>query len=683
MTFTTPEPRPSALGSQTGSSLSGLDGGSGGGSGGVVGGGDSVPVAGHAASRRLDLNTSALLFVTFSAAPFWELLSNWVLSIQALPGPPQFLVGALDAQTAAECEAQGWRHVTLLPAGGAARVPSRDAARRRQQAEAEDRSSAAARAGLVLGLLEEDGMEAVVVSHPDTAWLRDPAEYLAQHPAADLLISTGCLSHEVGGAVQAAVQAAVRVVLEEAGAPGQPLSGQGRAFNTGVYAVRKTAAARELLASWRDALGDPEAAAAAAAVQPPPPFNETAPRDAGQRALRLLLEEGQDSLPSAPGDPRTVLMRGGSLAVHPLPVLLFPGGHVAFVQRLPEGKGVQPYVVHANGDRWYGADGAQPEATAAAKRGRLREFGLWRVDGADHYAAPRARYLTYSNDVQAFIEELAARRHGGAMPPFYRHLAAMGYQQAQFMDALAAARMLRRTLVLPASWCWCDMDWSPAVLQTCTIRRAWEEACGSDLRLPFRCPADYVFHIPSMERERLAYRMPGFLDSPQVPKAVRADRAELRMAAARPDPVQPAAAAAGVLWPNMTQSQLVAAAAHAQNASVLAISGMRPGLLRGFDRDDDSFDFDVLYANVARDLFWYSGSSREEGEWEEVLAYWHYDQPQPYTEGYAAWQPLTLEAPEWCDLVPGPRNREIVAWPNHPCQFLRNATAMGLAAALA
>lgn len=52
-------------------------------------------------------------------------------------------------------------------------------------------------------------------------------------------------------------------------------------------------------------------------------------------------------------------------------------------------------------------------------------------------------------------------------------------------------------------------------------------------------------------------------------------------------------------------------------------------------------------------------------------------------EGYAAWQPLTLEAPEWCDLVPGPRNREIVAWPNHPCQFLRNATAMGLAAALA
>ena len=58
---------------------------------------------------------------------------------------------------------------------------------------------------------------------------------------------------------------------------------------------------------------------------------------------------------------------------------------------------------------------------------------------------------------------------------------------------------------------------------------------------------------------------------------------------------------------------------------------MRPGLLRGFDRDDDSFDFDVLYANVARDLFWYSGSSREEGEWEEVLAYWHYDQPQPYT----------------------------------------------------
>lgn len=37
-------------------------------------------------------------------------------------------------------------------------------------------------------------------------------------------------------------------------------------------------------------------------------------------------------------------------------------------------------------------------------------------------------------------------------------------------DALAAAQMLNRTLVLPTSWCWCDYDWTPHVLERCKIR---------------------------------------------------------------------------------------------------------------------------------------------------------------------------------------------------------------------
>jgi hypothetical protein len=32
------------------------------------------------------------------------------------------------------------------------------------------------------------------------------------------------------------------------------------------------------------------------------------------------------------------------------------------------------------------------------------------------------------------------------------------------------ARLLNRTLVLPASWCWCDYDWTPHVVERCKIR---------------------------------------------------------------------------------------------------------------------------------------------------------------------------------------------------------------------
>ena len=46
-------------------------------------------------------------------------------------------------------------------------------------------------------MLEELGVQTVVVSDSDTSWVRDPSPYLAQHPTADWFISTDCLSAEV------------------------------------------------------------------------------------------------------------------------------------------------------------------------------------------------------------------------------------------------------------------------------------------------------------------------------------------------------------------------------------------------------------------------------------------------------------------------------------------------------
>ncbi len=47
----------------------------------------------------------------------------------------------------------------------------------------------------------------------------------------------------------------------------------------------------------------------------------------------------------------------------------------------------------------------------------------------------------------------------------------------------------------------------------CRLRRCR----GSDLRLPFECPADYVFYTPLMDMQPgLDYRVPGFLEDPRV-----------------------------------------------------------------------------------------------------------------------------------------------------------------------
>lgn len=51
-------------------------------------------------------------------------------------------------------------------------------------------------------------------------------------------------------------------------------------------------------------------------------------------------------------------------------------------------------------------------------------------------------------------------------------------------------------------------------------------------------------------------------------------------------------------------------------------------------------------------------------------------------EGWQPWQPPKLEAPDWCDRVSSQHNNDKWArLPNHPCAFLRNATAAAAAVA--
>ena len=140
--------------------------------------------------------------------------------------------------------------------------------------------------------------------------------YLAARPAPDFFVSTDCGSF--------AAEAAWEGCGEEPRCGARPGRSHGFAYNSGLWAARATPAALALLAAWEAALATgPLVDARGWTVD-------------DQLALHDLLEAGSLPAREVEGAPRTLWAMNRTLRVHPLPALLFAGGHVAFVQRLPE-----------------------------------------------------------------------------------------------------------------------------------------------------------------------------------------------------------------------------------------------------------------------------------------------------------------------------------------------------------
>jgi hypothetical protein len=67
---------------------------------------------------------------------------------------------------------------------------------------------------------------------------------------------------------------------------------------------------------------------------------------------------------------------------------------------------------------------------------------------------------------------------------------------------------LNRTLVLPQFLAWCDHDHNADVLGRCAT-------VGSDLQLPFKCPADFYINMRTLPSSELLVRESSFLDKVQ------------------------------------------------------------------------------------------------------------------------------------------------------------------------
>ena len=148
-------------------------------------------------------------------------------------------------------------------------------------------------------------------------------------------------------------------------------------------------------------------------------------------------------------DPRVILVANDTLKVHPVPVILWGNGYVAFIQRTPWQLGVVPFVIHttfqrfgregkrgrlrcAQGAAWGGSGTRWQRLMAGALPPPLparpcREFGLWQMDPPEYYAG---HFLTYRNNVREVVEQVKHERYNGSMPFFLQNWVGAAYQLA-------------------------------------------------------------------------------------------------------------------------------------------------------------------------------------------------------------------------------------------------------------
>lgn len=628
-----------------------------------------------------DLDSIPHLFVSFGNAAYFELAHNWAKGIQETGSP--FLIAAFDDKLMQLCAVHSLP-CTRIDLGGV------DANNFRGDFHA-FRAMGAVKVEFVAKLLEQHPkLPLVMVTDTDTVWLREPWTYFEQRPQAEFFISTDCLSMRV--------EDEWKEHNDEPRCGHIPGNGYGRAFNTGMFAARNTLAARAILRGWADMLTDPK---------------HEHHTDAGhqgvddQMALNVLADEGE-IVGVGPDDPRAILIFNRTLRTQALPVSLFTNGHVAFVQRTPWLCGISPIVIHVTFQRWAGA----------GKKARLREFGLWRMDPPAYYGATDSsgtleagssagimagsaavaameagggpggarfalRLLTYANDVRQFVELQERERYGGSghgMPLMEKNWVGMSYQLQMLRDALAAGRMLNRTVALPEMWCWCDFDEHPLVLDSCRIR-------GTDLELPFLCPLDFLLPVGQLDQAGMPYRLAGFLSHPQVPTKLRKSRSVIQITEGRPGSPYPMAAHTrghgATVWQGILEAELLRAVLPVDHAAVLALKGRVPGFLGGFQERAAAETFDRQFTEAVMDWgltpFWCCLTWGDaDNEHRKLL----YAMPPPLADGWKPWQAPQLKLPSWCDHVSTKYgNRDFMLLPQHPCNFLRNSTAAALAAA--
>ncbi|KAF8058877.1 hypothetical protein HT031_005445 [Scenedesmus sp. PABB004] len=592
----------------------------------------------------------------FTSSPYLRWALNWARHVQRL-GVPHAVI-ALDAASAAGLAANG---VPVYDVSGVAAALGLDTGRAFRSAFQHFRTMGYIKVTTALALQQELRWRAVVLSDTDVAWLRHPGELLSAHPAADLLVSTDCLSADAAAAGPAGAG-----VPRCGSAPGA-----GRAHGTpaaeGYWLddqLTFTEASEEGSLPWRS--GD----------APPPDGGDAG--DGGSDA-----RGGGGGAPGAAGV-WAFRRRARVAALAPLAVA---NGHVALEQRLPARRGVTPVAVHDT-FQTYGGD--------AGKVSRFMEAGLWLLHPAAHYAPGRG-FLTYGSLVTDYIAALGdawAAATGRRLAALHAHLVGAAFQLQVLAEALAAARALGRLLVPPrfVCFCWQDSGDFTGMLASCALP-------GADVGPPMECSASHFLSAAQLDSFHDHARLPGFLEQPRMADALRTGGV-LRARVVDDDTAAAASAlgAAGrapgapallprAATPADLAAQLGRGAGGAVPPLVVALGGLAPGWLTGAASGADAALVGELVFNWTATSGWCcltTESGPGAAGQSMAHAYVGYSQPElrAATDGAGAeepWRPpdALFTRPAWCDGGPDaegfvltPRNRQLAAAPQHPCTYL-------------
>ena len=219
-------------------------------------------------------------------------------------------------------------------------------------------------------------------------------------------------------------------------------------FNTGVLLWQPTQRARTFVGEWRDAM-----------------LNPVSKWEHDQGAFNRILRAKHTMKQIGP---RLVEITTdeGPLRVYMLPIDLFLGGHVYFIQRSPQRHNKTAYMVHTT----------YQFSHSFGKRERLREEKLWLTDAQAYYAD--GNFLKVSSDLPDELKDV-----GG----IDAHLRLSMWYRQSLRAAFGIAEILNRTVIMPELKCACDRWWGE-ILPSCIIP-------GADMELPFTCPMDHLFFL--------------------------------------------------------------------------------------------------------------------------------------------------------------------------------------------
>ncbi|KAL1523586.1 hypothetical protein AB1Y20_018522 [Prymnesium parvum] len=494
------------------------------------------------------------VMLTFGSKSMSEFMLNWVEHVRRL-GQKLYLVGALDAQLTAVCEAHGVPSATITRAALEAMQLGSHVSQLGSSAGAYYRYAPGTflRMGLVKQVfivqMLAAGLDAMV-SDVDVVWLASPWPLVRYGDAAEAARDGAVPPH-------ARLLALADVVLSVDQVQQYMDSDKYRwhvdsELNTGVAFFRNSVGARAVLDEWAAqmkaaiAKGDPnhDQYWLNGVLRPRDFFNLKT--DAAARAswLPAALQTAHAAANLPVGLPSTARAfeaslstispflraiylfkrrfgaNGSGVALGTFPIAQVSNGHTFFVQQLHHIVGVRPIAVHTTYQ--YG------DATTYAygKRQRLRDEQLWLMDGPQYYNGTYLQLLTAParllspDHAELLLPELNGTEHC-----VLSHLRLSALQRQWIQDAFLLAAATRRTLILPRIWCVADRFWT--ILNRCLI--------GSRVEMPqpFVCPLDHSFDLPAMHAANLQWREHSFLSHPKADPSLAASQLRLRVGEAR------------------------------------------------------------------------------------------------------------------------------------------------------